>query len=668
MLNLFVKRALCLLIMGLPSFMLCAQTVDTTRYYPIQTVEVVAKSIVVPSNSSVLLQQMNKSQIEQLGLENLSDAVKHFSGVSVKDYGGIGGLKTVSIRSLGAYHTAVSYDGMTVNDASGGQTDISRFSLDDVEMLSLSIGQSDDIFQSARIYASAGALTIHTQKPVFKTRPYNFMFKLKGGSFGLLNPVLRYERRLSNRWAATAHAEWLSAKGDYPFTLVNGKEVTHETRYNSDIQAYRLEGNLSGYTGKTGVFNAKVYYYDSNRALPGAVIYYNNHNAHERLWNNEFFTQMHFESSWSNTLKFRIGAKYNYSFSRYRDVSARYSSGKQIDLNTQNEGYTTAGWLWTPFKKISLTYNQDVAYNTLVNNFADSPKPKRWTYLGAVALQYKTDWLTATASTLGTYVTNKVSAGDCPKDLKRLSPAASLSIRPIASLPALRFRTSFKQSFRVPTFTDLYYLRMGNTKLKPERASQIGAGATWNSQLNDVLTLLNISVDAYYNKVHDKIVAIPNMYIWKMMNMGEVNIKGLDASLRSDVKLPYKMALQLMGNFSYQDAIDVTNSEAKNYRNQIPYTPKYSGSASATLLNPWVNITYSVIASGRRYALPQNIEENRIDGYAEHTVSVNRQFAVGKTSLFVQGEIVNLTDKNYDIIQYYPMPGRSWRLSVRFNY
>ena len=123
-----------------------------------------------------------------------------------------------------------------------------------------------------------------------------------------------------------------------------------------------------------------------------------------------------------------------------------------------------------------------------------------------------------------------------------------------------------------------------------------------------------------------------------------------------------------MGNFSYQDAIDVTDPEDKNYRDQIPYTPKYSGSASATLLNPWANITYSVIASGRRYALPQNIDENRIDGYAEQTVSVNREFSVGKTSLFVQGEIVNLTDKNYDIIQYYPMPGRSWRLSIRFNY
>ena len=61
------------------------------------------------------------------------------------------------VRSLGAKHTAVSYDGVTITDAQSGQVDISRFSLDNVEMVSLSIGQSDDIFQTARVYASAGA-------------------------------------------------------------------------------------------------------------------------------------------------------------------------------------------------------------------------------------------------------------------------------------------------------------------------------------------------------------------------------------------------------------------------------------------------------------------------------------------------------------------------------
>ena len=87
--------------------------------------------------------------------------------MTVKDYGGIGGLKTVSIRSLGAQHTAVGYDGITLTDCQTGQIDIGRFSLDNVDRLSLNNGQSDNIFQPARFFASAGILNIQTLTPLF---------------------------------------------------------------------------------------------------------------------------------------------------------------------------------------------------------------------------------------------------------------------------------------------------------------------------------------------------------------------------------------------------------------------------------------------------------------------------------------------------------------------
>ena len=113
------------------------------------------------------LQRMDRAELERFGALEVSDAVRHFSGVSVKDYGGIGGMKTVSVRSLGAQHTAVCYDGVSVGDCQSGQVDISRFSLDNVSALSLTVGQSDDIFQPARMLASAGVLAIETARPDF---------------------------------------------------------------------------------------------------------------------------------------------------------------------------------------------------------------------------------------------------------------------------------------------------------------------------------------------------------------------------------------------------------------------------------------------------------------------------------------------------------------------
>ena len=209
---------------------------------------------------------------------------------------------------------------------------------------------------------------------------------------------------------------------------------------------------------------------------------------------------------------------------------------------------------------------------------------------------------------------------------------------------------------------------MGNTSLRPERATQYNAGVTWSGTWGEWLRYASLSVDGYYNQVKDKIVALPSMYIWKMMNMGEVDIKGVDVNLSSEFTLPAHMALVLSANYSYQYAVDVTDEADKNYKDQIPYTPRHAASGSLTWENPWLNITYLVSAVGDRYALPQNIEENRIASYVEQSLTVNREFSLRQVRLRLQGEVLNLGNVNYDVIQYYPMPGRSWRISLCISY
>ena len=97
-------------------------------------------------------------------------------------------------------------------------------------------------------------------------------------------------------------------------------------------------------------------------------------------------------------------------------------------------------------------------------------------------------------------------------------------------------------------------------------------------------------------------------------------------------------------------------------------TPLHSGSVSTVVETPWVNLGYSMVGVGKRYYLSQNIPENEIEGYLEHTMTASREFALGNCSLHLQAEIINLTDAQYDVIKYYPMPGRSWRLTAVFKF
>lgn len=642
-----------------------AQTVDSLRVYELQGVEVIGEERPSVVRSTAPLQIIDKKSIDRLGLQGMSDVVRRFSGVTVKDYGGIGGLKTVSVRSLGAQHTAVSYDGVTISDCQSGQVDISRFSLDNVSMLSLTIGQADDIFQTARLFASAGVLRIKTLKPVFTDKNFETQLRLRGGSFGFINPSLRYSQKLNKHFAISADVDWLRADGQYPFTLKNGTIVTQEKRRNTDIQSLRTELNLYATVGKNGGLDAKFYYFDSERGLPGSIVLYNDYN-NERLWDKNFFAQLRYENKFNSLFSLQIQGKYNRTYTKYLDINNKYETGSQEDRHTQQEYYGSGALLYTPLEGLSFSLATDFALNTLKSNFMDSPLPERYTSLTVLAGQYRNRFMTVTASLLETYIMEKVKTGDKPADRQRLSPSIGLSFRPWAS-QNLYFRLMYKDIFRVPTFNDMYYLRIGNRNLKPEAATQYNFGITWSGVPFTVAEYLTISADAYYNRVRDKIVALPTMFIWKMLNLGEVEIKGLDVNLATVLPLHDRVTLQLAANYSYQKAVDITNATQKTYRHQIPYTPEHSGSGSLSVEMPWVNVAYTLLGSGERYAFPQNTESNKIDSYLEQSISLNRSFRFERCTLRLQGEIVNLANKQYDVIKYYPMPGRSWRLSCQIT-
>ena len=93
---------------------LCAQNQDTAKVEQLDQMYVVGSAKPSSTKQSVPIQTMDKKAFEKLGVQDLYEAVRTFSGVSIKDYGGIGGVKTVSIRNMGSQHTAVCYDGITI--------------------------------------------------------------------------------------------------------------------------------------------------------------------------------------------------------------------------------------------------------------------------------------------------------------------------------------------------------------------------------------------------------------------------------------------------------------------------------------------------------------------------------------------------------------------------
>lgn len=664
-----VRYVLNLLVLGgLLNIPVQAQSLADTLH-AIDEVTVKVRRVPASVSSAQPVQSMDKEQLQSLGIQSVADAVRRFAGATVRDYGGIGGLKTVSVRSFGASHTAVSYDGVTVSNTQAGQIDVGRFSLDNVERLSLAVGQGSDLLQSARAYASAGILSIRTLQPVFSEgRKDLWHARLSGGAFGYMTPSLRYARKSSSRTSVMLEGDYMRADGIYPFTLKNGRTETTERRRNSDVESWHVEGNLYHSFRDESRLTGKGYFYKSERGLPGGVILYNP-TARERLWDENFFTQFAYDKSFSTQWQMRVLAKYNHSWNRYEDTNVKYEGGRQVDVHRQDEYYVSAIAKWSPIGVLSFSLAQDGFVNTLRNNIDDSPNPVRLTSLTALNADFRWKGWHAMANLTATYTTDHVRTGVQPADRRHLSPSFSLSWRPW-NAKAFYVRMLYKNTFRVPTFNDLYYRRSGNTALRPEDATEYNVGLTWSTHPTvSWLNNLSLTVDAYYNKVQDKIVAFPSVYVWRMANYGEVEIHGLDATVFASILLAQGWEMDVRGAYTFQQALDMTNPKAKNYKDQLPYIARHSGNASLLFKTPWIHVGYTLMAVGKRYFMDQNIQDNEIDGYMEHGLTVSRKFSLKKgTELRLQADVVNFTDTQYEVIKYYPMPGRSWRLSATVSF
>ena len=614
--------------------------------------------------STAPLYIIDREQMLTLGVTDVADALHRIPGVTLRDYGGAGGLKTVSVRGFGAKHTGVSYDGILLSDCQSGEIDLSRYSLDNVEQLSLVIGDNDDIFIPARNASTSAVLNIQTiGMPDADSKPH-LTAQMKVGSFGYVNPFLRYEQNLNENLAFSVAGEYTYAENDYPFELRNVTVVTHEQRTNSRMNQGHAEMNLVWKIDNLNTLSGKIYYYDNNRQLPGQVHYYTDVNK-ETLRDRNFFAQVQYLKRSLSGLSLKWNTKFNWNASIYHDplTPNNYNDASYW----QREAYTSVAVLYVPSESWAFDYSGDLAFNNL-NGSAErtvSNNPFRLSLLQSLTAKYHSGRLTALARLLHSVYLNESKGGPSARNMRKLSPSVSLSYKLLED-EELLLRASYKNIFRSPTFNESYYFHYGSTDLLPETTDLLNLGVTWLRESDQ--WGVNMTLDGYYNHVNDMIVAVPyNMFIWTCVNVGKVNVLGADVTVQASRQLAEGHSLQFSGSYSYQQAENRTNSESPYYGNQIAYIPKHSGSAAVGWDNPWANLSVHLTGVSSRWANNQHYEGTEIEGYWDMGLTVYRHFRWKDQCLEARMDVKNVLNKQYEIVRFYPMPGRSWQVSVKYQ-
>ena len=196
--------------------------------------------------------------------------------------------------------------------------------------------------------------------------------------------------------------------------------------------------------------------------------------------------------------------------------------------------------------------------------------------------------------------------------------------------------------------------------------TQYNLGLVYDHSGHGLLAAARLSADVYYNKVKDKIVAYPKgqQFRWTMLNLGLVDIRGVDVSGLISLSPVRDLLLTLRGQYTFQRAIDITSPADNYYRDQIPYIPRHSGAAVFNATWRGWGLNYSWIYVGERYNQQENIRYNYTQPWYTSDVSVSKDFTLGRWSLRVLAEINNLLSQDYDVIINYPMPKRNYRFTV----
>lgn len=683
-----MRKIISLLVLSFALFsFLKSQNQPDSLYHNLNEIVVVRPKTV---KEIVPVQELKGEELQRVNALSVAEALKFFTGVQLKDYGGIGGVKTINVRSMGSEHLGVFYDGIEIGNAQNGVVDLGRYSLDNMESVSLYNGQKSNIFQSAKDFASASSVYMVTKSPQFATeRKTNLRFGFKTGAFDLVNPTITWEQQISDKLSSSFNAEYTKSSGKYKFTYskfnnlngVTGYDTT-ALRRNGDIEIARLEQALYGKL-EEGEWKTRFYFYHSQRGYPGSVIK-GVFQYEDRQKDNNFFFQSSVKKRLSKVYSSMLSAKYAYDY-------VYYESGDQTYKNTYklHDVYASSSNMFNIAPFCTANVAIDYQYNKMDADITEFIYPIRHSVWAVASTSLYWSRIKVQPSLLYNYTheqiykdtdVNDESTGInittrhyTKNDYKQFTSSFVASWQPIEN-ENLYIRAFYKKTFRMPTFSEMYMTYMGSLSsfLKPENAKQYNLGISYSKNITNKWGV-ELQADAYHNHIKNKLMAIGggSNFRWTILNKGLVKIKGLDISAATSYTVNNDLKVTAKFNYTYQDAKDYTpmqvQSDSISYKGQIPYIPWNSGTSILNISYKGWDLNYSFVYTGKRYTSSANISTNKMEAWHTQDVWVSKMFKTRKMLWYTSVEINNLFNQKYEIISRYPMPGTNCRFSIRLT-
>ncbi|MFA3783322.1 TonB-dependent receptor plug domain-containing protein [Melioribacteraceae bacterium 4301-Me] len=458
------------------------------KEYTLNEIVVTAERIPVTfENLARTVTILSAEEIKSLPVDNVTDLLKYINGVDLKTRGFEGVQSDAGIRGGTFEQTLILIDGVKIIDPQTGHHNLNiPLSLNDIERIEVLKGQGSKVFGAN---AFGGVINIITKNYDTNT----FAISTLGGEHNLYN---------------------IDLSSSFPLSFVNSnfsfeKKKSSGYTYNTDFEItnFSLNQNYSILSSKTKLFAG---YIDKK---------FGANNFYSDLFPNQWEhtkTAIINLSSEINSKGFSITPKFYWRRNDddfildklrpeyYRNRHKTFSYGGEVQASVKNElGVTTFGGELNEQKISSTNLGSHSRFNS------------------GVFIEQYFDSIERLTFSVGLWGYNYSQIG------WKFWPGFDVAYR-ISSNS--KIYVSFGEAFRIPTFTELYYVspaNIGNPNLTYEKVTNYELGFTFNQ--NYYTTSLSI----FYkdgNNIIDWARASKNSP-WRVENISNVKTSGLELSL-----------------------------------------------------------------------------------------------------------------------------------------
>jgi len=599
-------------------------------------------------------------------IESLSDVIEKEAGVQVNKAGGLGSYSVISLRGSTSEQVMIYLDGILLNEASGGGVDLSNISLSDVESIEIYRGISPASFGKASIGGVVNIKTLRNKKEMAGH------ISVGKSSFDT-NRTSAYINNTLDKINYILSADYLRSENDFPFinkyvTPDSPADWTEEHRNNATLRQYNFFGKMGYDFTDTVRLTIVNQWFSKDQGIPCRK---NLHSSTRFDTDRNILTT---ELTMNNLGQYHLNTKsrisYTWKEEDYDDRKNQIGKGK---VHTMDSVYGLSANFYTEYLTDNNTFS--VILDLKIEDYRSRDffhrknpnESNRETYIiGAQDTFYLMDQQFSITPALRLMRVNnylyaaKDRFGEQLYSDKRKEnywmPQLGIKYR---MLHWLSLKSNIARYVREPSFFELFGDRgsfIGNPLLDPEKGKNYDIGFDINWQLsNEYLSRLTFCGAYFVSHTDDMIVR--NFYsagTAKAIN-SDGRIKGIETSIKIDFLTYFNLHI----NYTYQDTENL--AEANNGR-ALP--GRMENSFFGRLEAQWktFKVFYENIREDGMYYDESELLEAPVKQLS------NAGMIWSYDNFQATFDINNIKNKQHEEYYRYPLPGRSYAVSMKYNF